>query len=127
VSRSAHYERASGRRSARAIGDEQLLATIGRLHEANFCAYGYRKMHLALRRAGIEDVGRDRVKRLMRQAGIRGPSAAASPGAPPRPIPTPPVGPIWSSASSPLRARTGSTSPPSPTCAAGKACCSSRS
>jgi len=72
VSRSAHYERASGRRSARAIGDEQLLATIGRLHEANFCAYGYRKMHLALRRAGIEDVGRDRVKRLMRQAGVRG-------------------------------------------------------
>jgi putative transposase len=72
VSRSAHYERASGRRSARAIGDEQLLATIGRLHEANFCAYGYRKMHLALSRAGIEDVGRDRVKRLMRQAGVRG-------------------------------------------------------
>jgi putative transposase len=72
VSRSAHYERASGRRSARAIGDQQLLATIGRLHEDNFCAYGYRKMHLALRRAGIEDVGRDRVKRLMRQAGIRG-------------------------------------------------------
>ena len=72
VSRSAHYERASGRRSARAIGDEQLLARIGRLHEANFEAYGYRKMHLALRRAGIEGVGRDRVKRLMRQAGIRG-------------------------------------------------------
>ena len=56
----------------RAIGDEQLLATIRRLHEANFCAYGYRKMHLALRRAGVENVGRDRVKRLMRQAGIQG-------------------------------------------------------
>jgi putative transposase len=79
VSRSAHYERASGRRSARAIGDEQLLATIGRLHEANFCAYGYRKMHLALRRAGIEDVGRDRVKRLMRQAGLRGAKRRGTP------------------------------------------------
>ena len=72
VSRSAHYERASGRRSPRAIRDAQLVATIGRLHEANFCAYGYRKMHLALRRAGIEDVGRDRVKRLMREHGIQG-------------------------------------------------------
>jgi putative transposase len=60
-SRSAHYERRSGHRSPRVIRDEQLVATIRRLHEANFCAYGYRKMHLALRRAGIEDVGRDRV------------------------------------------------------------------
>ena len=72
VSRSAHYERLSGRRSPRAIRDEQLVATIRRLHEANFCAYGYRKMHLALRRAGVEDVGRDRVKRLMREHGIQG-------------------------------------------------------
>jgi putative transposase len=72
VSRSAHYERLSGHRSPRAIRDEQLVKVIGRLHEANFCAYGYRKMHLALRRAGIEDVGRDRVKRLMREHGIRG-------------------------------------------------------
>jgi putative transposase len=72
VSRAAHYERLSGHRSPRAIRDEQLVATIGRLHEANFEAYGYRKMHLALRRAGIEDVGRDRVKRLMREHGIQG-------------------------------------------------------
>jgi putative transposase len=72
VSRSAHYERASGRRSPRRVRDEQLVTTIRELHAANFEAYGYRKMHLALRRAGIEDVGRDRVKRLMRQAGIRG-------------------------------------------------------
>jgi putative transposase len=71
-SRSAHYERLSGHRSPRAIRDEHLVATIGRLHEANFYAYGYRKMHLALRRAGIEDVGRDRVKRLMREHGIQG-------------------------------------------------------
>jgi putative transposase len=71
-SRSAHYERRSGHRSPRAIRDEQLVATIRRLHEANFCAYGYRKMHLTLRRAGIEDVGRDRVRRLMRQDGIQG-------------------------------------------------------
>jgi transposase InsO family protein len=72
VSRSAHYQRASGERSARAVRDEQLVATIREIHEANFCAYGYRKMHLALRRAGVADVGRDRVRRLMRCHGIQG-------------------------------------------------------
>jgi putative transposase len=72
VSRSAHYERASGQRSARAIADERLVETIREVHTANFEAYGYRKMHLALRRAGVEGVGRDRVKRLMREHGIRG-------------------------------------------------------
>jgi hypothetical protein len=40
VSRSAHYRRASGARSQRAVGDERLVATIRRLHEANFEAYG---------------------------------------------------------------------------------------
>ena len=52
--------------------DERLLQTIRALHAANFEAYGYRKMHLALRRAGVQDVGRDRVKRLMRAHGIQG-------------------------------------------------------
>jgi transposase InsO family protein len=72
VSRSAHYQRATGERSQRAVGDEQLIATIRRVHTANFEAYGYRKLHLALKRQGVEDVGRDRVKRLMRANGIRG-------------------------------------------------------
>jgi len=72
VSRSAHYERASGRRSSRAIRDDELLTIISELHAANFEAYGYRKMHLALKRHGVQDVGRDRVKRLMREHGIRG-------------------------------------------------------
>jgi putative transposase len=71
VSRSAYYERSGGRRSARAIADEQLLATIREVHAANFEAYGYRKLHLALRRRG-HLVGRDHVKRLMREHGIRG-------------------------------------------------------
>jgi putative transposase len=67
VSRSAHYERASGRRSARAASDEQLVAVIRQVHKENFEAYGYRKLQLALRRRGI-DVGRDRVKRLNARA-----------------------------------------------------------
>ena len=71
VSASAHYERALGRRSARQLEDERLLAQISELHEANYCAYGSRRMWKALRRRG-EDVGRDRVARLMRAAGIQG-------------------------------------------------------
>ncbi|HEX5621002.1 MAG TPA: IS3 family transposase, partial [Solirubrobacteraceae bacterium] len=71
VSRSAHYRRATGRRSARAVADEQLVTVIRQVHEENFEAYGYRKLHLALRRRGVM-VGRDRVKRLMRQHGIQG-------------------------------------------------------
>jgi putative transposase len=72
VSRSAHYQRATGQRSVRSIRDDALVATIRRLHAENFEAYGYRKMHLALKRAGDTDVGRDRVKRLMAANGIRG-------------------------------------------------------
>jgi len=35
---SAYYERASGRRSARQVQDERLLAKIREIHEANYCA-----------------------------------------------------------------------------------------
>jgi putative transposase len=71
VSASAYYHRATGRRSERVIGDERLVDQIRELHATNYYAYGYRKMWLALQRAG-EPVGRDRVKRLMRQQGIQG-------------------------------------------------------
>jgi len=71
VSASAYYQRATGQRSDRVIEDERLLGVIGELHATNYYAYGYRRMHKALRRAG-ETVGRDRVKRLMRTAQIVG-------------------------------------------------------
>ena len=71
VSASAYYQRATGRRSVRAVGDERLLERIERLHAANYHCYGYRRTWLALKRAGVE-VGRDRVKRLMRANGIQG-------------------------------------------------------
>ena len=57
--------------SARQLEDERLLALIGELHEANYYAYGSRRMWKALLRRG-EQVGRDRVARLMRQNGIQG-------------------------------------------------------
>jgi len=71
VSASAYYERAKGERSARAIEDERLLERIREVHERNYCAYGYRRMSIALKREG-EDVGKGRVQRLMREAGIQG-------------------------------------------------------
>jgi transposase InsO family protein len=71
VSASAYYQRATGARSQRAITDERLLAIIEQTHERNYSAYGYRKMWLALKRAGVQ-VGRDHVKRLMREHGIQG-------------------------------------------------------
>jgi putative transposase len=71
VSASAYYHRAAGRRSARVIRDERLVDQIREVHAANYYAYGYRKMWLALQRAG-ESVGRDHVKRLMRAEGIQG-------------------------------------------------------
>jgi putative transposase len=71
VSVSAYYQRRTGERSARSIDDERLLERICELHEANYCAYGYRRMWKALLRAG-EDVGRDRVRRLMASNDIQG-------------------------------------------------------
>jgi len=72
VSRSAHYERQGAPPSARAVRDAELVETIRRVHAANFSAYGYRKLHLALKRHGVCDAGRDRVRRLMRREGLRG-------------------------------------------------------
>jgi putative transposase len=71
VSVSAYYQRRSGRRSARALEDERLLARIRDVHAANYYAYGYRRMWKALRRAG-EQVPRCRVQRLMKSNGIVG-------------------------------------------------------
>jgi putative transposase len=86
VSASAYYERASARRSARKVEDERLLALIRELHEANYCAYGSRRMWKALRRQG-EQVGRDRVARLMREAGIQGAKRRGKPWRTTRPDP----------------------------------------
>jgi putative transposase len=86
VSASAYYQRKSGRRCERAVEDERLLGRIGELHAANYHAYGYRRTWQALLRTG-ERVGRDRVKRLMRAAGIRGAKRRAKPWRTTRPDP----------------------------------------
>ena len=86
VSASAYYERASGRRSARAVEDERLLERIRELHAANYYAYGYRRMWKALQRAG-ERVPRCRVQRLMRSNGIVGAKRRGKPWRTTRPDP----------------------------------------
>jgi len=57
--------------SARAIEDARLLPILMLLWATNFRVYGARKLWVAARKAGHE-IGRDRVARLMREAGIRG-------------------------------------------------------
>jgi putative transposase len=71
VSASAYYQRATGERSARVLEDERLLSLIRELHEANYEAYGARRMWKELRRQS-EHAGRDHVRRLMRDNGIQG-------------------------------------------------------
>ena len=56
VSASAYYQRATGHPSARTIEDESLTTRIVEVCEANYCAYGYRRMWKAFLREGI-DVG----------------------------------------------------------------------
>jgi putative transposase len=86
VSASAYYHRKTGARSARAVEDERLLPRIEALHAANYYAYGYRRTWKALLRAG-EQAGRDRIKRLMRQAGIQGAKRRGKPWRTTRPDP----------------------------------------
>ncbi|WP_428840531.1 IS3 family transposase [Corynebacterium phocae] len=57
--------------SARAVQDKAIIEVMLRIHKENYGVYGYRTMHHALRREGI-DIGRDRTARLMRLAGISG-------------------------------------------------------
>jgi putative transposase len=86
VSASAYYERRKGERAARAIEDERLLSVIEHTHARNHYAYGYRRMWKAMLRAG-ETVGRDRVKRIMREAGIQGAKRRGRPWRTTRPDP----------------------------------------
>jgi putative transposase len=86
VSASAYYQRATGRRSRRAVEDERLLERIRELHEANFYAYGSRRMWIALRRAG-QPVARCTVERLMRANGICGAKRRGKPWRTTRPDP----------------------------------------
>lgn len=56
---------------ARRIDDQTLSARINTLHAENYSVYGVRKIRAALAREG-RHIAKNRVARLMRQAGLRG-------------------------------------------------------
>jgi transposase InsO family protein len=71
LSVSGYYAAKTRPPSARSLADAALCEQISAVHQANYSVYGVRKMHDALRRAGVE-VGRDHLARLMRQLGLAG-------------------------------------------------------
>lgn len=75
IAPSSYYEHkaapAAAARAARAERDESLDAAVKRIHEANYSAYGARKVWLALRREQI-DVARCTVEASMRRQGLQG-------------------------------------------------------
>lgn len=75
IAPSSYYEHraapATAARAARAERDETLDAAVKRIHEANYSAYGARKIWLALRREQI-DVARCTVETSMRRQGLAG-------------------------------------------------------
>ena len=71
VSRSGYYAWRSRPLSARAIGDAQLTDQIRLIHVLSRKTYGAPRIHWELEDAGVR-IGRKRIARLMRLAGIRG-------------------------------------------------------
>jgi putative transposase len=71
ASPSTYYAGRSRPPSARAITDSWLHEEIERVFNKNYWVYGVRKVWRQLHREGIT-IGRDRVARLMRQAGLQG-------------------------------------------------------
>lgn len=71
VSRSAFYDFAQHRPSARALADEQLGERIEEIFDASRGTYGWPRVHKALRKEGVH-ASRRRVARIMRQKGLVG-------------------------------------------------------
>jgi putative transposase len=68
---STYYAAKQRRQSPRAVRDAELVAEIRRVHAQNYGVYGVRKIWRQLHREGT-NIGRCRVERLMRQAGLAG-------------------------------------------------------
>src|SRR5690606_31443449 len=71
VSPSGYYDWVNRPPSTRALEDRRLLRRIERAHEQSAGRYGSPQVHQVLARQGIR-VGRKRVERLMRDAGLTG-------------------------------------------------------
>lgn len=73
ISRSALYawRRRRAQRLARERADDAIATQIQEVHEASRATYGSPRVHAKLRRDGVR-IGRKRVARVMRAAGLRG-------------------------------------------------------
>ena len=74
VTRAGYYAWCGRERSARAVGDEQLIKQVRQVHELSRGFYGSPRITQQLRQQGLQ-VGRRRIARLMRHAGLQGRSA----------------------------------------------------
>jgi transposase InsO family protein len=72
VSRSGFHAWQRRAPSARALEDERLTARIREIHQVNRRVYGSPRIHAELVLGDGERIGRKRVERLMRQAGVSG-------------------------------------------------------
>lgn len=74
VSTSGFYDwkAKGGKPSARAARDQELTKTIRRIHADSRNTYGAPRVHMELRLGRQERIGRKRVARLMRLAGLVG-------------------------------------------------------
>ena len=84
VSASGYYAWRSRPASARATADAGLTRHIRTIHTGSHGTYGAPRVHAELKADGLS-VGRKRVSRLMRVAGIAGVSRRRSPGSSVRP------------------------------------------
>lgn len=87
ISRSGFYEARNRPPSARAVADQGLTDLIRQVHVTSRRSYGAPRVHAELRLAASVQIGRKRVARLMRQAGLRGISHRRKRGQ--RPLPAP--------------------------------------
>jgi putative transposase len=71
VTRAGYYRWAARRPSARELADRELTRLIAAVFAESRETYGAPRVHLELRDQGMR-VGRKRVARLMRQAGLQG-------------------------------------------------------
>jgi putative transposase len=71
VSRSGYYQWRSAQATARALHTEEIRAKITSVHKASRGTYGSPRVTVALHEQG-ETVGRNRVARLMKEAGLQG-------------------------------------------------------
>jgi putative transposase len=78
VSRSGFYAWRDRSPSARSKADGDLIKRIGKIHAASKETYGAPRIHAELTEAGIH-VGRKRVERLMKAAGLKGASRRRGP------------------------------------------------